>query len=170
MSPKERLFRRYMRQHSHSQSHFPDWEKVQTVCLLYQSTTDSEDIAACCDLLEKAGKQVQPVRFVDAKQTDNQEGCISVCRRDFNCFGRPSKSLLASLPKHTDLLIDLSEQPLLPLRYMAFGINADFKAGRKLSLSDEDGIHHLLIQTDNCGTLFVFQQIIHYLTTIHSND
>ena len=170
MSLKERLFRRYMRQHPQRQSHFPHWEKVKSVCLLYQSNAgNSQDISACCDLLKKAGKQVQIVRFVDAKQTDNQERGISVCRKDFNCFGRPSKSLLASLPGQTDLLIDLSEQPLLPLRYMAFCINADFKAGRKLSLSDEDGIHHLLIQTDNCGTLFVFQQIMHYLTTIHSN-
>lgn len=170
MSLRERLFRRYMRQHPQGQSHFPDWEKVKTVCLLYPSTTDSEDIAACCNLLAKAGKQVQPISFTDMKQSDNQEGCISVCRKDFNWSGRPSKSLLASLPKHADLLIDLSEQPLLPLRYMAFCINADFKAGRKLSMPDEDGIHHLLIQTDNSGTLFVFQQIIHYLTTIHSND
>lgn len=171
MSPKERLFRRYMRQHPQRQSHFPHWEKVKSVCLLYQYGADNgQDIAACCDLLQKAGKQVQPISFTDTKQPDNQEDGISVCRKDFNWLGRPSKSLLASLPGPTDLLIDLSEQPLLPLRYMAFCINADFKAGRKLSLSDEDGIHHLLIQTDNCGTLFVFQQIMHYLTTIHSND
>lgn len=171
MSLKERLFQRYMRQHPQRQSHFPHWEKVKSVCLLYQSNDgNSQDISACCDLLQKAGKQVQLIRFVDAKQTDNQEDGISICRKDFNWLGRPSKSLLVSLPEQTDLLIDLSEQPLLPLRYMAFCINADFKAGRKLSLSDEDGIHHLLIQTDNCGTLFVFQQIMHYLTTIHSND
>ena len=171
MSLKEKLLRRYMRQHPHSQSRFPHWEKVKSVCLLYQPNAgNAQDISACCNLLKKAGKQVQLICFTDAKQPDNQEGAISVCRKDFTWLGRPSKSLLASLPEQTDLLIDLSEQSLLPLRYMAFCINADFKAGRKLSLADEDGIHHLLLQTDNCGTLFVFQQIIHYLTTIHSND
>ena len=64
----------------------------------------------------------------------------------------------------------IRKHPLLPMRYLAFCTNTRFKTGRKLSEKDEDGIHNMLIQTDNTDTEFVFRQIIHYIETIRSND
>lgn len=171
MSLKERLFERYIRKHPQKQSGFPNWEKVRNICILAEAATDDQEalaLADCSGQLENTGKTVQLVTYADSPERVGQG--LVFCRKDFSLFGRPHKDVTDQLAEPTDLLIDLTKRPLLPMRYLAFCTNAKFKAGRKLSEKDEDGIHNMLIQTDNTDTEFVFRQIIHYIETIRSND
>ncbi len=171
MSLKERLFERYIRKHPQKQSGFPDWEKVRNICILAETAPDDREaltLADCCRLLENAGKTVQLITYADGSERTGQG--LVFCRKDFSLFGHPHKDVTDQLGEPPDLLIDLTKHPLLPIRYLAFCTNARFKAGRKLSPKDEDGIHNMLIQTDNTDTEFVFRQIIHYIETIRSND
>ena len=171
MSLKERLFERYIRKHPHKQSGFPDWEKVRNIYMLAEAAPDDREaltLADCCRLLENAGKTVQLITYADGKERTGQG--LVFCRKDFSLFGRPHKDVTDQLAEPADLLIDLTQHPLLPMRYLAFCTNARFKAGRKLSPKDEDGIHNMLLQTHDDGTEFVFRQIVHYIETIRSND
>ncbi len=171
MSLKERLFEHYIRKHPQQQGGFPDWEKVRNICLLAEAAPDDQEalaLADCCRQLENTGKTVQLITYADGSERVGQG--LVFCRKDFSLFGRPHKDVTDQLAEPTDLLIDLTKHPLLPMRYLAFCTNARFKAGRKLSPKDEDGIHNMLIQTNDDGTEFVFRQIVHYIATIRSND
>ncbi len=169
MSLKERLLRRKINKQTRH-AHFPDWDKVQTIRLLTETGDEAENatIEDICRQLQQAGKAVWLTTYTDSKEPVNLSVGSSLCRKDFTLFGSPKKTVIATLQQPADVLIDLSKRPSLALRYLALQTNADFKAGRKLSPEDTDGIHDMLIQTDNHGTLFVFQQIVHYLTTIRN--
>jgi hypothetical protein len=96
---------------------------------------------------------------------------------DYNFFGKPREEVLTDLlAEHYDLLIDLTTQPCLPLRYIAMYADADFKVGLNLG----EGIHDMLISlpdfTPEQGeeakieASWLFSQIMRYVTTIKSND
>lgn len=86
---------------------------------------------------------------------------------DYNWLGKPKDYVLTDLKaEHYDLLIDLSTQPLLPLRYLAMYTEADFKVG----LSIGEGLHDMLMGMENPDVKGLYDQIINYLTTIKSND
>jgi len=86
---------------------------------------------------------------------------------DYNWLGKPKDYVLTDLKaEHYDLLIDLSTQTLLPLRYLAMYTEADFKVG----LSMGEGLHDMLMSMENPDVKGLYDQIINYLTTIKSND
>ena len=86
---------------------------------------------------------------------------------DYNWLGKPKDYVLTDLKaEHYDLLIDLSTQTLLPLRYLAMYTEADFKVG----LSMGEGLHDMLMGMENPDAKGLYDQIINYLTTIKSND
>ena len=96
---------------------------------------------------------------------------------DYNWFGKPKDFVLTDLQaEHYDLLIDLTTRPLLPLRYLAMYVDADFKVGLNLG----EGIYDMLIslpdftpeQSDEAEieASWLYHQIMSYLTTIKSND
>jgi len=86
---------------------------------------------------------------------------------DYNWLGKPRDYVLTDLKaEHYDLLIDLSTQPLLPLRYLAMYTDADFKVGLNMG----EGLHDMLMGMENPDAKGLYDQIINYLTTIKSND
>ena len=86
---------------------------------------------------------------------------------DYNWLGKPKDYVLTDLKaEHYDLLIDLSTQTLLPLRYLAMYTDADFKVGLNLG----EGLHDMLMGMENPDAKGLYDQIINYLTTIKSND
>ena len=118
--------------------------------------------------------------------------------KDFNCFGYPRKELVQDLQQQRyDLVIDLNQSNALPLRYLCLLANAGFKSGMapmevrspgRTIENTEKAIRQqsgrtaeqsetikspcdLQINTQPQETPeFLFQQIIHYLTNIQSND
>ena len=86
---------------------------------------------------------------------------------DYNWLGKPKDYVLTDLKaEHYDLLIDLSTQTLLPLRYLAMYTDADFKVGLNMG----EGLHDMLMGMENPDAKGLYDQIINYLTTIKSND
>lgn len=86
---------------------------------------------------------------------------------DYNWLGKPKDYVLTDLKaEHYDLLIDLSTQTLLPLRYLAMYTDADFKVGLNMG----EGLHDMLMGMENPDAKGLYDQIITYLTTIKSND
>lgn len=86
---------------------------------------------------------------------------------DYNWLGKPKDYVLTDLKaEHYDLLIDLSTQTLLPLRYLAMYTDADFKVGLNMG----EGLHDMLIGMENPDAKGLYDQIINYITTIKSND
>ena len=86
---------------------------------------------------------------------------------DYNWLGKPKDYVLTDLKaEHYDLLIDLSTQTLLPLRYLAMYTDADVKVGLNLG----EGFHDMLMGMENPDAKGLYDQIINYLTTIKSND
>lgn len=86
---------------------------------------------------------------------------------DYNWLGKPRDYVLTDLKaEHYDLLIDLSTQTLLPLRYLAMYTDADFKVGLNMG----EGLHDMLMGMENPDAKGLYDQIINYLTTIKSND
>lgn len=95
-------------------------------------------------------------------------------QNDYNLFGKPKDQVLTDLQaEQFDLLIDLTNRPLLPLRYIAMYAKADFKVGLNLG----EGIHDMLISLPDLDTeqakpevTWLYDQLMRYLTTIKSND
>ena len=86
---------------------------------------------------------------------------------DYNWLGKPKDYVLTDLrAEHYDLLIDLSTQPILPLRYLAMYTDADFKVG----LNVGTGEHDMLIAMEQPDVKGLYEQIINYLMMIKSND
>ena len=89
-------------------------------------------------------------------------------RRDITFLHDLKQSVQEELrERQYDLLIDLTEHPCLPLHYAAMYAQAAFKTGRHIV----EGIHDLMVDmpaADNPTPLY--EQIIHFLTTIRSND
>ena len=96
---------------------------------------------------------------------------------DYNWLGKPRDYVTNDLTaEHYNLLIDLTTRPLLPLRYIAMYVDADFKVG----LNFGEGIHDMLIslpdftpeqgEEANLEASWLYDQIMKYLTTIKSND
>ena len=96
---------------------------------------------------------------------------------DYNWLGKPRDYVLNDLQaEHYDLFIDLTTRPLLPLRYLAMYVQADFKVGMNLG----EGLHDMLISlpdlTPEQGeeaeieASWLYHQIMSYLTTIKSMD
>ena len=86
---------------------------------------------------------------------------------DYNWLGKPRDYVLTDLKaEHYDLLIDLSTQTLLPLRYLAMYTDANFKVGLNMG----EGLHDMLMGMEDPDAKGLYDQIINYLTTIKSND
>ncbi len=99
---------------------------------------------------------------------------------DFNWLGKLKSEVKDELRAvHYDLLIDLTTNPVLPLRYLALYTDADFKVGLNLG----EGLHDMLIsmpvvapaegETDeepHVDVTRLYHEIMKYLTTIKSND
>jgi len=88
--------------------------------------------------------------------------------KDHNLLDIPRSELVESLQRRQyDMLIDLTQTPILPLQYMSMYARADFKTG----MQRENGLLDFMIQTEpQDSPLFLFDQIIYFLKHIQSND
>ena len=87
-------------------------------------------------------------------------------RRDLNLLGSPKEEVVKDLQKrHYDLLIDLTQRPCLPLRYISLYARTEFRAGLNMAGARND----LLINTAPQETpQFLFEQIEKYLKMIQT--
>ena len=166
------LFSRKQRQQPARNVQFPVYDKVQTILLIYDSDImeKNADIRTLTGRLMQDGKQVYWLGYVARK--DVQSPLLPQSRmlglKDHNFLHILRKDVQQDIAKDEyDLLIDLTEQPCLPLHYVALMARCRFKAGKHIV----EGLHDLDIDMPATEShIPLFEQIIHYLTTIQSHD
>ncbi|MBQ7191687.1 MAG: hypothetical protein IJS00_02305 [Paludibacteraceae bacterium] len=151
---------------------FPRWSNCHRVLVIYESDLleKNQPIKQIVSQLQKEGKEVCTWGFLPLKQSRTailpQSRILS--KQDINWLYEPNKEVLQDLlSQRFDLLIDLTQEPCLTLQYLAMYANASFKTGRHII----EGVHDLMVDmpaTDNPTPLF--QQLLHFLQTIQSND
>ena len=181
MSLKQRIFDYLRKKMPDRNPRFPHLDQPLKVLLIYESDVleRNDKIKAIRQELLRRRMDVTMWGFVAKKEIQTlilpQSRILGL--QDYNLFGKPRAYVLSDLQaEHYDLLIDLTTQPLLPLRYIAMYTDADFKAGMNIG----EGIHDMLIampasHNEQGEPLPVeasalFEQIMKYLTTIKSND
>lgn len=175
MNIREWKFERIKKQQPARQIRFPHWDSVRRVMLLYDA--DAEGVAAaieaCRKRLEKEGKEALSMGVSLRKEvpaSDDYDWILG--KKDFTLWHSPKKEIGTQLKEQKfDLLLDLSQTTTLQARYVALLCQADFKVGRTDKAEQTDGVHDLMIQTESqADPTFLFEQSIHYLKLIKSND
>ena len=169
---KNRIFEHRLKKQPPRNTSFPHYEKVKDILLIYESDIMEKNAAIkeIARKLQDEGKNVTTWGYVDRKDVSSPQlpNSRMAGKGDLSLIGAPNKKLTADIQAaHYDLLIDLTQHPCLPLHYIAMQADCSFKAGRHIV----DGLHDLMINTepdDNPNVLY--KHIMHFLTTIKSND
>jgi len=170
MNIKERIFEYRLRKQPARQAVFPKYEDVRSVLVLYESDVLERNtiVKAIRDELLKQDKDVVLWGYCDKKEITTlvlpQSRIMG--RRDINILGAPKEAVINDLLKRQyDLLIDLTQRPILPLRYIAMYARTAFRAG----LNMPGAQHELLINTPpQDSPQFLFEQIVKYLKMIQT--
>ena len=169
---KYRLFARRLKKQQARETRFPQYDQVKDILLLYESSLTEKNpaITGLAKRLQQEGKDVTTWGYADKKDITSailpQSRILG--RRNLGLTGMPKADVLQDLQsRHYDLLIDLTQHPCLALHYTALYAQCRFKTGMHL----QDGLHDLMIDMPAQDTpVALFEQIIHYLKTIRSND
>ncbi|MBO4665324.1 MAG: hypothetical protein J5612_00450 [Paludibacteraceae bacterium] len=170
MNIKERIFEYRRRKMPKQQAVFPKYEDVRSVLILYESDLSEKNtvVKAVREHLLTEDKDVVLWGYCDKKEIVSlvlpQSRILG--RHDLNLLGAPKEDVIKDLQKRPyDLLIDLTQKPCLPLRYVSLYARAQFRAGLNIPGSQND----LLIQTAPQETpQFLFEQIEKYLKMIRT--
>lgn len=160
------------------ESRFPHFERPLKVLVLYRSDILERNDAVKAIRQDLLRRQMDTTMwgFVQKKEVNSailpQSRILGL--NDYNFFGKPNQDILNDLAKEQyDVLLDLTTQPCLQLRYLALYAKADCKVGLNLG----EGIHDLLISPPDLDaeqaapeTGWLYSQFINYLTSIKSND
>ena len=185
MNLKEKIYSFFVRRQPKRDAKWPHWESVKHVLVLYESDFLEKNPTIRAIRTELQKHHIDAVFWGYVPKKEVQSAVLPQSRivgmKDFNCFGYPRKELVQDLQQQRyDLVIDLNQSNALPLRYLCLLANAGFKSGRS---AGEDacvpGQRSKIVQSP-CDLQinmqpqdtpeFLFQQIIHYLTNIQSND
>ena len=166
------LFHRKLHRQQPRTVSFPHWEKVQNVLIIYESDLIERNslIKEIVRNMLQEDKNVVIWGFVNKKDITSpilpQSRVLGL--RDLTFWGDLTEEAKQDLTRQTyDVLIDLTQQPCLPLLYSAMYAQSRFKVGRHI----EDGLHDLLIEMESHESIEpLYKQIMYYLRTIQSND
>jgi hypothetical protein len=167
------IFRFIQRRQPKRCTRFPHYDQVRSVLLVYESDIlEQNQVVAdtICRQLLADDKDVVLLGYVRKKEITSpvlpQSRILGTS--DHNLFGIPRQELIESLQRRQyDLLIDLTQEPIIPLQYITMYAKADFKTGMKR----DNRLLDFMIETEpKQNPLFLFQQIIYFLKQIQSND
>ena len=181
MSIKEKIYSFIARRQPQREAKWPHWESVKHVLVLYESDFVEKNPTIRAIRAELQKHHIDAVFWGYVPKKEVQSAVLPQSRivgmKDFNCFGYPRKELVQDLQQQEyDLVIDLNQSNTLPLRYLCLLADAGFKSGMAPigQLPNTPMVQSpcdLQIKTQPQETPeFLFQQILHYLTNIQSND
>ena len=185
MSLKEKIYSFIARRQPQREAKWPHWESVKHVLVLYESDFVEKNPAIRTIRTELQKHHIDAVFWGYVPKKEVQSAVLPQSRivgmKDFTFLGYPRKELVQDLQQQEyDLVIDLNQSNALPLRYLCLLAKAGFKSG--MAAGGDAGIPgqrsetikspcDLQIKTQPQETPeFLFQQILHYLTNIQSND
>lgn len=181
MSLKQRIFDYLAKRQPEHEPRFPHMEQPLKLLIIYESDYLERNDAIKSIRQNLLRQQMDVTMWGYAAKKEISTLILPQSRilglGDYNLLGKPRDYVLTDLQaEHYDLLIDLTTQPCLPLRYLALYADADFKVGLNLG----EGIHDMLLslpdfepeQGDEAGieATWLYDQIMRYLTSIHSMD
>ena len=181
MSLKQRIFDYLAKRQPVHEPRFPHMEQPLKLLIIYESDYLERNDAIKSIRQNLLRQQMDVTMWGYAAKKEISTLILPQSRilglGDYNLLGKPRDYVLTNLQaEHYDLLIDLTTQPCLPLRYLALYADADFKVGLNLG----EGIHDMLLslpdftpeQGDEAGieATWLYDQIMRYLTSIHSMD
>ena len=169
----EYIFNYHRRKRQPSNKIFPAWDKTVSILLLFESdlTEKNLQIKQLIKELQQQGKEVTAWGYVDMKKA--QSGILRdyriLAHEDTNFLDKPKEQHLKDLMRmHFDVLIDLSQRDILPLKYLMLYADADFKAGRQ---TNAPYLADFMVSTNgNDNPAYLFDQITYYLKNIQSSD
>lgn len=181
MSLKQRIFDYLAKRQPVHEPRFPHMEQPLKLLIIYESDYLERNDAIKSIRQNLLRQQMDVTMWGYAAKKEISTLILPQSRilglGDYNLLGKPRDYVLTDLQaEHYDLLIDLTTQPCLPLRYLAMYANADFKVGLNLG----EGIHDMLLSLPDfepeqgedakIEATWLYDQIMNYLTTIRSND
>lgn len=181
MSLKQRIFDYLAKRQPVHEPRFPHMEQPLKLLIIYESDYLERNDAIKSIRQNLLRQQMDVTMWGYAAKKEISTLILPQSRilglGDYNLLGKPRDYVLTDLQaEHYDLLIDLTTQPCLPLRYLALYADADFKVGLNLG----EGIHDMLLslpdftpeQGDEAGieATWLYDQIMRYLTSIRSMD
>lgn len=198
----EFIFQKRLKKHLQEnlrKKRFVDYDHANTVLLFFESDFIEKNrfIHKAIEQLKSDGKKVFAWGFLENKKTSSpilpNFKILDKDRIDF--LGCPDKSFIKELTENEyDLLIDLTLEEKLPMKYLKMYANASLKAGKSGSMNNVmDFIIHIPVEENQeinqtiasakkeeyniydeinfqYDQQFVFEQIIFYLKKIQSND
>jgi len=164
-------------------SSFVSYNQAKTILLIFESHYSEKNSEAkrIIESLTADGKKVVAIGYVDKKKSISAtypEYRI-LYRKDISLFEKPYKNIIRELIKNEyDLLIDITNNRILPLEYIVLLANAKCKTGmQKSNLKLYDFVvdidNHLKeneIQANDLKFSFLYDQILFYLKSIQSKD
>lgn len=181
MSLKQRIFDYLAKRQPVHEPRFPHMEQPLKLLIIYESDYLERNDAIKSIRQNLLRQQMDVTMWGYAAKKEISTLILPQSRilglGDYNLLGKPRDYVLTDLQaEHYDLLIDLTTQPCLPLRYLAMYADADFKVGLNLG----EGIHDMLLSLPDfepeqgedakIEATWLYDQIMNYLTTIRSND
>ena len=181
MGLKQKIFNYLLKKQPERQPRFPHLDQPLKVFVLYESDVLERNDAIKTIRQDLLRRQMDVTMWGYVEKKEIQSLILPQSRilgpQDYNLFGKPHKYVLKDLQaEHYDLLLDLTTRSLLPMRYLAMYVKADFKAGLYLG----EGVHDMLISLPDFNieqgkeaaleATWLYDQIMRYLTTIKSND
>lgn len=181
MSLKQRIFDYLAKRQPVHEPRFPHMEQPLKLLIIYESDYLERNDAIKSIRQNLLRQQMDVTMWGYAAKKEISTLILPQSRilglGDYNLLGKPRDYVLTDLQaEHYDLLIDLTTQPCLPLRYLALYADADFKVGLNLG----EGIHDMLLSLPDfepeqgedakIEATWLYDQIMNYLTTIRSND
>lgn len=154
----------------HKATAFPDFNNCTRI-LLVCSEKDWSSLTKPVSELRAAGKKLTVLRYANCKPANpsSDPACIVITKKDFTFFGKPRKSLQQILGVHYDLLLDLTDFPILHTQWITLLATADFKAGKtgQPVFNGKNKALDFMIQLPNDSNAdFLLRQILYYLKHI----
>lgn len=156
------------------QKQFVNYANASSILLLYEVINDDSvtNIKRLAQLLQADNKCVTLVGHLSRKEnllpTDSH--FIAIDRLRTSIFGKPDAEILSAVEQPFDLLIDLTNRPILPLQYVVLHANARCKCGGYLT---KNRLFDLVVDqkhVPNTNETALFENILHYLKTIQQTN
>lgn len=162
------IFHKKMQKQSARKVHFCTYEQAERILIVYESDHLERNpfIKELVRIMMMDKKDVTTWGFINKKDVASpilpQSRILEA--RDLRLWGDLTDQVKNDLSQtHFDMLIDLTQNPCLPLHYVTLYANSKFKVGRRI----EDGLLDFMIDMpaqENAEILY--HQIMHYLNTI----
>ena len=169
----QKEIQKLIRKSSERPHQYRSMNDIKTILLICNSK-DWAVIRGCIEKLKSMNKKVNTAIYAANKKdvpTWYSNYLLLRADRDVDLLGFPEKNLQKQFYQiSADLLIDFSSPQAAPLFYMCLKHPSTFKAGIKQS--DDSAYDFTIIppEEENNGLLYLFDQLIDYLKTIHSTN